>query len=92
MPLSISIDEIQADINLLEELAAREDRPTPKRPKGFGVTISEFQEFIHASYAQARGYLNGLVEEGLLDTHRMTQGGGTSVWVYSKKGEQNART
>jgi len=68
-------------------------QPTPVRPDGFGITITEYvdakrEQGNPVSADVARKYLNRLVKEGVLKKEQMVDGAGTSPLVYYRPDEE----
>lgn len=67
------------DASILEII----EKPIPQRPKGFGITISEYAHVYHCSTKYARDILTKAVEDGVLQVEEMRNGRICGA-VYSK--------
>lgn len=75
------------DIELIELLDAEIGKPTPPRPKGFGITVKEYMDAKNVSKQVAQNILEKAVRLGLMDRQQMTIGAGNAPYVYFKKCE-----
>jgi hypothetical protein len=77
----MKITQADFDSDLLESLP----KPTPQRPKGFGITVREYAIQRDCSIRMARDILDRLVKEGELQKQEMRLSAKSEGYVYHKE-------